>query len=163
MTTTLMQGGNAMLLPIGLAEKHKVAIVEGINSALGDTTPTAQVEDTQKQTWGSLIKARITAWLVVFTSLTAASKMVPRSFELFETEFAERICQFVRKPTHVAGKETKTFIYGKIGALDIFATAAAAVLLYIGGHIFAARAEEKREERREKLMAKMGMGTMPAK
>lgn len=146
-TTTLMQGGNAMLLPIGIAEKYKVPIVEKINHALGDHTPPAQVEDTQKQTWGSLIKARVMAWVVVFTSFTTAGWFVPKSFQMFETEFGERVCKLLRRPTEIAGKETKTFIYGKIGALDIFATAAAAVLLYIGGHIFAERAEERRERR----------------
>ena len=47
-------------------------------------------------------------------------------------------------------EDTRTFGYGKIAALDVFATAASATLLYIGGHFFA-RKQEERKERREEL------------
>ena len=150
-TTALMMGGNMMLLPIGVAEKHKVAIVSGLNTAMGDPAPPEQIEKAPKQTWGSLIESRLVAWLAVFTAFKGAEKFVPKTLTLFEQEVGERMCTLLGKPKErmVAGKlvPSKTYLFGKIGALDFFATIAAATLLYVGGHFFARRHEEKKEIR----------------
>lgn len=151
MTTSLMQGGNAMLIPIGILEKHKIDIVDGLNRATGDATPREQIEKAPKQTWGSLIKSRLVAWLSVFTVFTVAGKYFGKTFDMFEHETGELACKIMRKPItcNVAGalKETRTYLYGKIGALDVFATIGAALILYIGGHFFARKQEEKQERR----------------
>ncbi|MDX2095539.1 MAG: hypothetical protein SFW64_06345 [Alphaproteobacteria bacterium] len=151
MTTVLMMGGNAMLLPVGLAEKHKVSTVNGLNTILGDTTPTREIEQKPKQTWGSLIKARIMAWFSVFATFTGASWAFPQTFATFKHEFAEGICTLFRKPVQVVKEHkmvpSRTYLLGQIGALDLFATAAAASLLYVGGHFFARKQEERRQHR----------------
>lgn len=148
MTTALMMGGNAMLLPVGYAEKHKVTTVTGLNTILGDNTPPDQIEAQPQQTWGSLMKARLTAWGAVFASIFSASALFPKSFAMFENEFAERTCKVLGKPTEVMKEgrmvPSRTFLLGKISALDVFATAAAAVLLYVAGHSFARKREEKK-------------------
>jgi hypothetical protein len=149
MTTSLMMGGNAMLLPVGYAEKHKVTTVSGLNTIFGDATPPEDIEQEPKQTWGSLVKARLAAWGAVFGALFTASSLFPKSFTMFENEFAERVCQLFKKPTEVihegARVPSRTFLLGKISALDVFATAAAATLLYVAGHSFARKREERKK------------------
>lgn len=148
MTTALMMGGNAMLLPVGYAEKHKVTTVTGLNTILGDATPPDQIESQPQQTWGSLVKARLTAWGAVFAAIFGASSMFPKSFAMFENEFAERTCKALGKPTEVMKEgrmvPSRSYLLGKISALDVFATAAAAMLLYVAGHSFARKREEKK-------------------
>jgi hypothetical protein len=69
----------------------------------------------------------------------------------FEDEVGTRMCQWFNKPKerNVLGAlaKSKTYIFGKIGALDFFATIAAATLLYVGGHFFARKQEEKYEQK----------------
>lgn len=162
-TFALMQGGNAMLLPVAFAEKHKIRIVDGLNTALGDSTPAEQIEQAPKQTIGSLVKSRLVAFGAVVSGLLLAKKHYSKTMDMFEQQTGELLCdtlnkpQFHMEPKMVEGvqklvkKESKTFIYGKLAALDIFATAAAASLLYVGGHFFARKREEKmeRKERRQ--------------
>lgn len=150
-TTALMQGGNLMLLPIGILEHYKVKIVSGLNTMMGDSTPPEKVEASPKQTWWSLIEGRALAWTAVFITLFSASLVVPKSFQMFKSEFAERAHGLIGKvrASRSSGvmQETKAFKIGELAALDIFATAAAATLLYVGGHFFARRHEEKKEIR----------------
>jgi len=147
MTTSLMQGGNLGLIPVKLMENNKPQIVKKINDVLGDSTDEKAVEAEPKQSWTSLLKARIImAWTPVFLSFRAATMLLGKEkFQHFEHWFSESlICKPLGKATHIAGVETKAFRYGKIAALDAFATAAAATLLYIGSNIFAK--QEKDEE-----------------
>lgn len=148
MTTSLFMGGNAMLIPVAYAEKHKVTTVSGLNTILGDPTPPSDIEQEPKQTWGSLMKGRLSAWGVVFGALFSASWAFPKSFNMFENEFAERFCQIFRKPTEIikdgAKVPSRSFLLGKISAIDVFATAAAAILLYVAGHSFARKREARK-------------------
>lgn len=87
--------------------------------------------------------------------------------QAFDNKFSEICCKILHKPTHVFGAdtkaftlaqaetkaaslagtesiaarlanaETKAFRYGKIGAMDVFATAAATVILYVSSRYFA--------------------------
>lgn len=156
MTTSLMMGGNAMILPIGAAEHYKVPIVSGLNVMMGDKTPPEAVESAPKQTWGSLIEGRLLAWGAVFTALMGARFAVPKTFELFPQEAGQRTHQFIQKLrkepmlAEEAMKKTKAYRYGEIGAFDVFATAAAATLLYVGGHFFARKQAEKKADRSER-------------
>jgi hypothetical protein len=150
MTTALMMGGNAMILPIGAAEHYKVPIVSGLNVMIGDKTPPEAIEQAPKQTWWSLIEGRLVAWGAVFSALMTARFAVPDTFKLFPKEVGQRTHQFVqwlrKEPMlgETAMKKTKAFRYGEIGAFDVFATAAAATILYIGGHFFARKQAEKK-------------------
>ena len=158
-TTTLMQGGNLMLLPVGVMEYYKVPIVRGLNAMVKDPTPEAQIESSPKQTLSSLVKSRLLAWTVVFGSFIGVSKLYKNTLGTFENETGELLAGVLKRPTHrdrtilkdgkeiIEKVETRTYGYGKILALDIFATAAAATLLYIGGHFFARKQEQRKEER----------------
>ncbi len=159
-TTALMQGGNLMLIPVGLAERHKVSIVSGLNTMLGDPTPKEAIEQAPKQTWVSLIESRAVAWLGVFGAFAFTQKFFGNTLRTFETEAGNLLCEVTGKPTTrmqevvidgvktMAPAESKTFIFGKLGAVDIFATAAAATLLYVGGHFFARKQEEKKADKK---------------
>ena len=66
------------------------------------------------------------------------------TFSAFKDKFATHIvCKPLGKPTHFPGmaktveNETRLFRYGRIAAIDVFATAAASTILYIGSHFFA--------------------------
>ncbi len=152
-TTSLMMGGNAMLIPIGIAEHYKIPIVNGLNTALGDPTPPEMIEKAPRQTWASLIEGRLLAWAAVFVAFVGARFAIPKSFTMYCHEVGERSHQLTswitRKPrlTGNAMEATTSYRIGNMGALDVFATMAAATLLYVGGHFFARKQEEKKEQR----------------
>lgn len=145
MTSVLMQPGNLALIPIKIMENNKPHIVDKINDMLGEKSSDASVEQDPKQTWGSLIKGRLAAWLAVFMGFRGAALAVgDKNFSKFENAFAEYVvCWPLGKPTHIPGmakiveNETKLFRYGKIASLDVFATAAATTLLYMASRFFA--------------------------
>ena len=151
MTTTLMMGGNLMLIPVGIAEHHKVALVSGLNTTMDDPTPKEAIQHAPKQTWDSLIKSRAVAWLSVFAAFKGIGMAFSQTMQSFETETGKLLCKLTGRPATriVQGieQETKTFIFGKIGALDVFATIGSAMLLYLGGHFFARKQEEKKAQR----------------
>lgn len=146
-TTVLMQGGNIMLAPIMLAEANKKDIVKGINESLGDHVDPHAIEEAPQQDWWSLIKSRALAWGVVFVSLTTAAwaagkdkEGVPR-FDKFSEWVGQKAADIFKKPAYRAGVETRTFAYGKIAAIDAFATLAAVSMLYMGTRIFGKKAD----------------------
>lgn len=143
MTTALMQGGNLTIIPVKMLENRKPQIVDYFNDRLGDSSGKASVEEDPKQTWSSLIKSRIVAWLSVFTGFRVAGSIFGADkFAAFEESFAKNVvCKPLGKPTHIRGVETPHFRYGKIAALDVFATAAATAILYTGSRFFAKRNE----------------------
>ncbi len=144
MTSVLMQPGNLGLLPIKAMENHKPELVEKFNNMLGDKSSDASVDKDPKQTWSSLVKSRAAAWLAVFAGFRGAGMIIgEEKFEKFANSFSENIvCKPFGKATHTPGlakivaNETKWFRYGKIAALDVFATAAATTLLYMGTKFF---------------------------
>jgi len=145
MTTALMIPGNLGLIPIKQMEDHKPELVQKFNTMLGDKSGDASVDKEPEQSWGSLIKARLVAWVAVYAGFRGAAHAIgQKQFLDFENKFAEHaVCKPLGKPTHIPGmakivaNETKVFRYGKIAALDIFATATATTLLYIGSRFFA--------------------------
>ncbi len=146
MNTALMQGGNVMLLPVKMMEDHKPQLVAKFNKMLGDDSGDCSVKDEPKQTWGSLLKSRVfLAWTPVFLALRGTAMLGGKeSFNNFEKDFSKNIvCDPLGLPTHVNGQETKAFRLGRIAAIDVFATAAAATLLYIGSRMFARQNKEK--------------------
>ena len=164
MTTSLMMGGNLMLLPIGYAEQHKVQFVDGLNAAMDDKTPKEAIEKAPKQTWMSLLKSRCLAWAAVFTTFKVLGHYYGATMKSFESQTGDLLCHIMgNRPTHrmetvvkdgietLERVETKTYRYGNIGALDMFATIGAATLLYLGGHFFARKQELKKELREERM------------
>ena len=155
MTSALMMGGNAMILPIGAAEHYKVPIVSGLNTMMGDKTPPEAIEKSPKQTWRSLIEGRLVAWGAVFGALISARSALPDTFKLFPEEVgarAHQVVQWARRAPVLASdamKKTRSFRVGEMAAFDVFATIAAATILYVGGHFFARKQAEKKMDRVE--------------
>lgn len=138
MSTALMQGGNLAVFPVKWAEDNKVAMVTKINDMIGEKTDIAALENEDRQTWGSILKARVAAWLTVFTGFKIVGHTVGSGkLAAFEESFAKNVCGMLGKATHMHGQETKIFRHGKIAALDVFATAASSTLLYVGSRVFA--------------------------
>jgi hypothetical protein len=144
MTTELMHPGNAAVLPIKLIEDHKPEIIDKLNHLLGDKSGDASINKEPEQTWGSLIKGRLAAWAAVYTGFRVTAKIIgDTKFAEFENAFAEKACNLIGKNTHtnplnkIAENETKAFRFGKIAAIDLFATIAATTLLYAGSKFFA--------------------------
>jgi hypothetical protein len=142
-TTALSMSGNISIIPIKFAEDRKKSIVGKINKMLGGDANAPISNEKHPQTWGSLIKGRVLAWVAVFAGFKTAVELLGKErFENYENAFAENIvCKPLGKPTHIGEKifknETKAFRYGKIAALDIYATIAATSLLYLGSRLFA--------------------------
>lgn len=143
-TTSLMHGGNVMVAFVAIFERFKVPIVNLFNRALGDKTDPATIADKPPQTVWSLVKARATAWLVVAGALTSAKWMFSSTFDLIQNKCGELLCALKNQPIERAGNPTKDYLTGRLFAQDAFATAAAATILYIGGHYFAKKAAEKK-------------------
>lgn len=144
MTTATMQGGNIMVFPVKWAEDHKVELVKGIADMLGEKVDVAALQAEDKQTWSSIVKARLLAWSAVFVSFKTAQDTFKEKFAAFENAFAKHV---VCKPLGFsAAKDGKAFRYGKIAAIDVFSTAAASVLLYLGSRVFAAWERKHLEE-----------------
>lgn len=152
-TTALVHGGNLMVAAVKVAEDNKIPIIKKIDEIIGDKTDVAALEQQDKQTWPSLIKGRILAWLTVYTALQGTVTFAGADkLAAIENGFAKNVvCKMLGRPTHVGGRETKTFRYGKLAALDIFATAAAATLLYIGSRFFAKSDKKNLEVQCEEL------------
>jgi len=159
-TSILMPGGSVMLIPLHYLEKHRKPIVAWFNRQLGDTTDPAQLIEPPQQSWGSLIKGRLVAWAVVFSSLVGVTSLLGKDkVKELENGFAKNVvCKIFDKPTHQladgfavlnGGKpvETKTFQYGIIAAVDIFATAASTALLFVSSRFFAKKRDEKQQRR----------------
>lgn len=144
MTTILMQGGNLMLFPVGMAESVKTPIVKGINKAFGDTSDISHLENAPKQTAWSLIQGRLAAFGAVWAGLASAEVFFKPQMAQFENAMGRATCAFMNRPMLDAlGKETKTFRYGKMAAFDVFATATATALLYVGSKFFARKQHEQ--------------------
>ncbi len=149
-TSILMPGGSLMLIPLHYLEGKRQQIVGYFNRQLGDTTDPSQLIEPPKQTWGSLIKGRLVAWMVVFGSLTGLSSLVGGArFAELEENFAKNlVCKPLGKATHTPlGAETEVFQYGKLAAVDVFATAASTALLYVSSRFFAKKRDEKQQLR----------------
>lgn len=199
-TTTLMMGGNTMLIPIKFAEHRKVGIASTLNRWLGDKTDPAEIEAAPKQTWYSLLGGRLVAWGIVFGSFKTAGKFFGEQMGKFEHGVGKWFADLYKQPTHkstiffwnsagyltkkigrleeqlkplkatgkaltasegalvkqlearilklgqsVKGLETRAYAFGKIYALDVFATTMAVVLLYGFSRVFAGQREKKHE------------------
>ncbi|MFZ4125058.1 MAG: hypothetical protein ACOYJ2_03175 [Rickettsiales bacterium] len=207
-TTTLMQGGNLMLIPIAMAEHHKKDIVKNLNESIGDHVDPSAIEQAPEQDAWSLIKSRALAWGVVFSSMAAAGLFMGKQLGQFEEWCGEKTAKLFGAqryrdvPTNkgeradfakdlaagkkvarsdladeyakltslqddlavgikkihgvdanvvikqvkevgrkIEGFETRRFAYGKIAAIDAFATLAAVGLLYMGTRMFGKQAD----------------------
>ena len=142
-TVTLMLatslGGTAMLLPTWLAEHYRKPIVARLNGKPADQPPAPDAPaeyEAPKQTLGSLLRGRVLAMAAVTASFGVANHFFADAFKKFETNIGEKAVQWFAKNKSAAFTE-KTKLYGEMAALDIFATAAASSILFVGSRFFA--------------------------
>jgi len=151
-TTILMHGGNAFTPVMKVIEDRKERIVTYINDRWGKPGEVeagkANVRAEPKQTWGDLVKGRLIAWGVVFLTFVGADWALGQNkstgkynFDMFEDWFGKGVAKITSKGrgaiqngTHEANN---TYRFGKILALDIYATAAALVVWITTSKIFA--------------------------
>ena len=148
-TTTLMWGGN-LYVPVrkGLQD-NKEAIVTGINQRYGKPgeaeAGAIRLEHETKESWGDIIKGRLGSWAVVFGSFVGIDLALGKSakngqyhLDNFEDKFGKLMAGVTEKgkalgKSAVAHEITelhqnKAYRFGKIMALDIYATAASLVV-----------------------------------
>lgn len=162
-TTSLSHGGNLMILPIAYAEARHTQIVDGLNRMTGDPTPVEEIQAKPKPTLGNILGARVLAWMAVFTGFVGFGTVFKETVATFEHEMGKRFCKVANVPRYYFAEtiengiktmqrhESKTYRVGVISAQDIFATAAAATLLYVGGQFFSRKRKEVREQERGQL------------
>lgn len=145
-TTILMPGGSVMLLPIYLMELVRKPTVRLLDRMFTDSTkPVAEVADVPPQTFGSLVKGRLVAWGVVFAGMVGLQSIIgAEKFEAFSNNTGTQLAKAFKVPA--AGRESHwIFRYGKLAALDAFATLFSSALLYTSSKFFAQRREEHQE------------------
>lgn len=147
-TMVLGSVGNLAIIPIKYFEDHKAEFIEKHNQELGHTDPTKFAPHAPPPSWWSLIKGRIAAYTAVGVALEGTSHIIGGDkFAAFENKFAEYVvCKPLGQAMHdAAGQETKAFRAGKIAALDVFATASAAALLYFTSRAFDKKSHQKKD------------------
>ncbi len=158
-------GGILMVFPVMLLEHFRAPIVIGLNRLFGDKTDPASVKDAPPQTWGSVIQARLLAFVTIFSSFNLIGAALGQDrFDGLLEKAGEGLCHLLHRPVEVMkdGKKifSKTYNFGHTGALDILATTAAATIFYVGSHFFSRKAEEKKLRHHDKAKpAGVGVNT----
>jgi hypothetical protein len=174
-TTVLVHGGNLYIPAYKAIQDRKEKIVTAVNTRWGKPGEVEigkeRLRHQTKETWGDIIKGRFAAWGVVFASFMGADMIAGQDmkdalkryrFDKFEDKFGRWVAGFTK-----AGKEitkvpmsealpealaaNKTYRFGKILALDIYATTAA-IAIWNASAKFSAimRGRKTRELREEK-------------
>jgi len=167
-TMVTFHGGNAFAPAMKWFDNKKNDIVNAFNKLFGkpDELEIGQerLKEDPKQSWGDVIKGRLAAWAIVFTSFVSATLLIGKStknndyhFNNFEEWFARKfagltkggkelakISALQKLPEHL--KENKSYRFGKILALDIYATTAAIIIWNVISELSAKiRQKEKKE------------------
>ncbi len=136
-------GGWAMVVPVYVAEHYRKPLVNWFNQKFGsEQDKQAEIVHPPKQTWGSLLKGRLGAMATVTVGFGAANALFSKQFRAFENGVAEKLCKVFRKDAvNASGGHTKAYHLGQMAALDVFATASSATLMYIFSKTFAKKRE----------------------
>lgn len=145
-TTTFMHGGNAFAFVMKWLQERKEHIVTYFNTKFGKPGEVEagreRLAAQEKETWGDIIKGRLVSWGIVFTSFFGADMIAGkdaagvRRFDKFENMVGKWVAGFTHEGKEIianTSKEnvmgelghSKSFRFGKILALDVFATTAA--------------------------------------
>ena len=148
-TTVLMHGGNFFIPVMKFLQDRKEHIVTFLNAHFGKPGEVEagkkRVEHQTKESWGDVIKGRIGSWLLVFTSFIGADLIAGKDrngqyrFDKFEEKFGRLVAGMTPKGKDIANvpvsealtdlqSANKTYRFGKILALDFYATTAAVAL-----------------------------------
>jgi hypothetical protein len=155
-TMVTFHGGNAFAPAMKWFEDKKKSIVDYFNARSGKPgeleVGREHLEKAPKQTWGDVIKGRFAAWGIVFASFVSAGILAGKDkhgmgrFDKFEEGFGRWVASFTKagKELHIGlpgktgialhrelegvAKSNRTYRFGKILALDIYATTAAILI-----------------------------------
>lgn len=146
MTTALMMGGNAFLIPIEAVQERAPKVVAYFNRLFGKPGEVEEgnrnVQAEPKQGWASLLKGRVVAWLTVFSAFTVAGRFAGTQLKAFEEgtgAFFKNTAEWFRS-LHAE----KWANLGRISALDAVATTASVTLLFTASRFFAAAGARKK-------------------
>ncbi len=183
LTTVTFFGGLVPLPFIRSMERNKAQIVRRLNEKYGTAEDVIigeeNVKDEAPQSWGSIIKGRVGAWLVVFATFAGiGAKLIPNTFGGLEKDFeniagnvgnkihkwpegankyftANKDSESLALPENASPKqENQMYTYKRMGglaAVDVFATAMSASLLYVISKFFAKKSGERKETQQVKI------------
>lgn len=150
-TLILSHGGNFFAPVIKWLENSREKITNAYNKKFGTAEDVEiaheKFKDIPKQNWGDVIKGRLTAYATVFSSITGAYLAFGRSknphshfkLDTYE-EWLGRKVAWLSKESHDiaktpmsealthAQKANKTYRFGKVLAIDLFATSTAIIV-----------------------------------
>ncbi len=150
-TLILSHGGNFFAPIIKWLENSREKITNAYNKKFGTEEDVEiaheKFKDIPKQNWGDVIKGRLTAYATVFSSITGAylafgrSKNPNQHFKLdtYEEWFGRKV-SWITKGSHDIAKTpmsqalthqqkaNKTYRFGKVLAIDLFATTTAIIV-----------------------------------
>jgi len=149
-TMLIFHGGNIFAPIMKVMENNHENIANFVNRRWGNPEDVdiahERLKDKPKQTWGDVIKGRVGAWILVFSSFLAVDTVSGKDkktglhyFDKYEEWFGRWVAGFtkggrelskipVTKALTAAQDANKTYRFGKILALDFYATSAAIIL-----------------------------------
>lgn len=183
--TILMHGGNAFIIPMKWFEDNKKKIVAYFNKNYGkdgeEDIGNKRLQHEPKQTWGDVIKGRFSAWGLVFSAFVSFDFLLGKSkkngdhdgmyyLDQYEEKFGRWLAGFTKSGKEIATYPVRhelpsslarnsTYRFGKILALDFFATA---ISIMTWDFISKVSAKKRREEHLETLRELQSTGVLPA-
>jgi hypothetical protein len=130
-------GGWAMVAPTWVAEHFRKPIVAKLNEGQPKADADHPYKEIPKQTIGSLLRGRLLAMATVTASFWTAEHFFRDHFKAFEEKVGQQAVDWFGKYAKNDNQLIKIRRYGEISALDVFATTAATILLYVGSRFFA--------------------------
>lgn len=170
-TMILSHGGNFFAPLIKWLENGKENIANFYNKRWGKEGEVEiaheRLKDNPYQTWPDVLKGRIIAWSTVFAAMVGAFTIIGKDkktgmywLEKYEEYFSRKMAGFVKTgkeiaATPVANKLTEPqkahglYRFGKVLALDLYATTAAIIIW----NVFSRKSAKKRHEKHLALRA----------
>ena len=148
-TMVTFHGGNVYIPVYKGIQDNKENIVTYFNKTHGKPGEVEagreRLRHQTKENWGDVVKGRLAAFAIVFTSFLSADLIAgkdakgARRFDTFSEKFGEKISLLTKEGKNVAAiadttlrkealEASKSYRFGKILALDIYATTAAIAL-----------------------------------
>lgn len=141
-------GGNAFAPVMKWFNNSKARMVHNLNEKYGAPGETEigdeHTKNEPKQTWGDVLKGRLVAWATVFTSFVSAGILAGKKdgidrFDRFEDWFGKKMANFTKDGEKIAKLSVhermtnptatnRTYKFGRILALDIYATTMAIMI-----------------------------------
>jgi hypothetical protein len=166
-TTVTFHGGNAFAPLMKEMENHHEDIANFANRHWGKPGEVEQAHENLKdkphQSWGDVAKGRVAAWAMVFTAFMGADALIGKDkktgmyqFDKYEEWFGRKLAGLTRSGKALADipvaqaltaaqDANKTYRFGKILALDLFATSAALIVWNAVSRVSAQKRQDKKE------------------